>query len=174
MYYVNGVGFVNGQFTRDDINYPKNWLSSLNEQELEEFGASKPPTYNRETHVLEMLETGWEVREKTQEELDQDEQIRQQNAYNIIQEKISQAWEAANAHANEIDQNSRTSILWLYSQPNIPEWQKSRIESIQLWWATIWEHYAEVKNKILNQEDVVYNYEIAGPAPYTIWQITKE
>ena len=86
--------------------------------------------------------------------------------------RIATAWAAANAHAESgMDTNSRSSLLWMAMDPACPPWRMERILAVQAWWAAIWSHYGAVKQQIGAGMDVPYDPAVAGPCPWTIWQI---
>ncbi len=87
---------------------------------------------------------------------------------------ISKAWAAADAHAGQMDVNSRSSLLWLAVDPSCPEWRMARIVAVQQWWASIWEHYGTVKATIMSGTIAYYDPSVAGGCPYTIWEIVSE
>ena len=87
---------------------------------------------------------------------------------------MSQAWSAADAHAGQMDMNSRSSLLWMAVDPACPEWRKARIDAVQQWWASVWDQYAAVKATIMSGEVAYYDPTVAGECPYTIWQIVSE
>ena len=196
MYYVNGVGYVYDQFQKDDINYSSNWLDSLSEEELADFGAFKKPEYDSATEVLETTEDGWVVREKTQEELKpptppppynqltevleatEDGWVVREKTQEELQQtqkqRLSVAWISADNLSKQLDYNSRTSILYLSNDPEIPSWRKERISSIYSWWDNIWEEYERVKNIIINNKEGEFEVSNVGNLPYTIWQIKYE
>jgi hypothetical protein len=69
MYYISGIGFISGQFTKDSVQYPMDWLDKADSAELERLGAVPKPVPDAD-EVVEQGENGWVVRDKTQGELD--------------------------------------------------------------------------------------------------------
>jgi len=87
-------------------------------------------------------------------------------------EQIAAAWAAADAFARAgMDDNSRSSLLWLAMDPTCPAWRMQRILSVQAWWGAIWQHYAVVKASIQAGVDTNFDPAIPGACPWTIWQI---
>jgi hypothetical protein len=88
-------------------------------------------------------------------------------------ERLARAWAAANQHAQQMDENSRTSLLWLAVDPDCPAWRRERILAVQAWWATIWEQYAMAKSTIEAGHDASFDASAVGDCPFTIWQIAN-
>jgi hypothetical protein len=99
--------------------------------------------------------------------------------FNIIKRK-SEAWNAANAFGEQVDNNARVSMLYLLVDPACPVWRKERILAVQAWWAALWAEYARVIKLIADEENglveghTVFDSTLVGQCPYTIWQITNE
>jgi hypothetical protein len=99
--------------------------------------------------------------------------------FNIIKRK-SDAWNAANAFGEQLDNNARVSMLYLLMDPACPVWRKERILAVQAWWASLWTEYGRVIKLIADEENslveghTVFDSTLVGQCPYTIWQITNE
>lgn len=90
----------------------------------------------------------------------------------VIAQKISEAWTAADTLGKEMDENSRNSVLWLYFDPASSEEKKNRILAVQAWWSNLWAYYATVKAGIQADPDFAYDFEAnVGHCPWTIWEI---
>jgi hypothetical protein len=89
-------------------------------------------------------------------------------------ELIQDLWVAADAHFNTFDINSQTALLSYAIDPSCPSWRRSRIGAVMAWGASVWDAYAVAKAAILAGTPTVYDPSIAGPCPYTIWQIRSE
>jgi hypothetical protein len=85
--------------------------------------------------------------------------------------RLDAAWEAADKHAQQMDNNSRTSLLWIYYDPTTSQTCKDMIIAAQVWWASVWNEYGRVKALIEAGQAVEYDPGIVGNCPYTIWQI---
>ena len=64
MYFVEGIGYVYDQFTKNNIRYSKKCLDNLTDTQLKEFGAYKKPEYDPETQILKTTENGWVIEYK--------------------------------------------------------------------------------------------------------------
>lgn len=85
---------------------------------------------------------------------------------------ISDAWEAANTLAQQIDDNSRISLLWIANDPATSTTCKGMINDVQEWWSNVWIEYGRVKALIQGGTPTVYNKNNVGDCPYSIWQIS--
>jgi len=85
--------------------------------------------------------------------------------------RIAAAWEAADKHAQQMDTNSRSSLLWIYYDPNTSQECKDMVVNVQSWWEEVWIEYARVKSLIEAGQAVEYDPSVVGNCPYTIWQI---
>ena len=94
MWFIPGVGYINGQFVHDGIQYPKNWLAKADQAELDRLGAIRRPTYDAASQVCEKDEmVGWVVRAKTAEELASDEMARSQGIAQRLTDAEWRIWE---------------------------------------------------------------------------------
>lgn len=90
-------------------------------------------------------------------------------------ERLARAWAAADAHARAgLDENSRSSLLWLAADPACPAWRRERILAVQAWWQAVWVHYGQVRESINLGVDTSFDPAIPGGCPWTIWQIAAE
>lgn len=93
MFFIPGVGYTNGQFVHDGIQYPKNWLAKADQAELDRLGAIRHPDYDAATQVVERDETvGWVVRDKTPQELAAQENARAQASAQTLAQAIHELW----------------------------------------------------------------------------------
>ena len=175
MFFVTGVGYINREsFVKDDVRYPRNWLHKQSEEQLSDFGAVKEPVVDSKTTVVEAKEDGWFVRDKTQDELNQDAESEQAAVTAEIHARVSEAWSAADALAAQIDHNARPSILWYAIEEDTPQWRKDRILAVRQWWNNLWDEYERVMLLIKSGEPITFDPSVVGDSPYTVWGIKYE
>lgn len=180
-YFIKNFGYVTGSFKYNGIQYPSKWLDNLSEEKLLEFGAYKKPSYNSLTQVIEKTwpvehssssseseNTGWYVRDKTEEELNNDKNQR-------INSLLKQLWTNFNDWAEkEMDSNSRHSINLMINDLTTTQIQLNKINEYGEWWRNLWNIYASRKAQLMTgDENTDLDPSEVGHTPYTIWEISE-
>lgn len=93
------------------------------------------------------------------------------NGSEVVDNRIAKAWGEADKLANSFDVNSKISCLALLSDPTTTVEKRAKIASVIAWQKSVWDHYSDVKQQILNGVDAKFDPSIPGNCPFNIWQI---
>lgn len=162
-YYVDGVGFLNGAFTKDGIQYPANWIKLATQEERDAIGAQLRPNHTATEKVIEGP-NGFEAVELTAEEL----AAKDGEAKDLL---IAEAWAHYDAVALEgVDLNARGRFtLWLIDPASSAD-RLAKIQENLQWIDAVWSHYAADKAAIEAGTFTDYTWDNI-PCPYTFWEI---
>jgi len=171
LYYIPTVGYVSGAFILDEVQYPSKWLELATEEERAAIGAVAEPTVSATQLVTKGAE-GWEVRDKTAEELAADQAAAEAMAASVLKKDMDRCWARYDAIVSaSVDLNARSQYLyWLMdTEASVSTLKRQRINEVISWTQQVWQTYYMDKADIVS--GVLTEYRSLPGCPWTFTEI---
>lgn len=163
VYYIPDVGYVAGPFKdTQGRSYPANWLKLATQEQLDALGAVPPPDYDPATQRLLQAPGGWQVEDKTQEELDQEQA-------DLEASRAAAFFSQVDAYMEEVfPRNERERLAGALGDPRTPADAMTMIQAMSDWSDACWAQYYELKPQAVTGEEVTFD---PDPAPHNFQEI---
>lgn len=159
-YFIPGVGHVTGAFKdAEGRSYPRNWLALATQEQLDALGAISQPVYDKATQKIIKTAEGFDVVDKTQEELDKEDVARITNRVNAFKIEVQEKIDAL------LPPNEWQQMVSIALDPATPIEIQDNIHLTLKWFCGCWDEYDAKLPDVQDGKPVIFD---PTPPPYTL------